>query len=62
MKITTKDMMKKKLLDAQEQVRDYQKYSDRLEDGEIKDTFRQFAEESMMQASKLQNLLEHYEE
>lgn len=61
MQIETKDMIKKKLLDAQEEVRDYQKYSDKVDDGEIRDTFRQFAEDAAMQASKLQCLLARYE-
>lgn len=61
MNLNTEDMIKQKLLDTQESVRDYQQYSDKVEDPEVYSTFRQFAEESAMQAQKLQQLLNKYE-
>jgi rubrerythrin len=61
MKLTTEDMIKQKLLDAQESVRDYQEYSGKTNDKEVDETFKQFAEESGYQAQKLQELLKRYE-
>jgi rubrerythrin len=57
MKLTTEDMIKFKLQDAQENVRDYQKYSGKTDNKEVDEVFKQFAEESGMQARKLQELL-----
>lgn len=61
MKLTTADMIKQKLLDAQENVRDYQEYSGKVDNEEVDKTFKHFAEESAMQAQKLQELLSKYE-
>ena len=61
MKLTTEDMIKQKLLDAQENVRDYQEYSGKVDNDEVDRTFKDFAEESAMQAKKLQELLNKYE-
>ena len=61
MKLTTVDMIKNKLQDAQENVRDYQEYSGKVDDKEIDETFKRFAEESAMQARKLQELLNRYD-
>lgn len=57
MKLNTKEILKKKILDAQEMVRDYEVYSKRIQDVEVADLFKNFAEESGHQARKLQNLL-----
>lgn len=51
------DMLKAKLLDSQENVRDYQEYAGKCGDREVAEVFMQFAEESGMQARKLQELL-----
>jgi len=51
MKLDTVDILKQKILDAQENVRDYEEYSDKVD----------FAEESGLQARKLQGLLSKYE-
>ena len=61
MKLTTVDMIKQKLLDAQESGRDYQEYSGKVDDKEVDETFKKFAEESGFQAQKLQMLLKKYE-
>ncbi|NLW23034.1 MAG: hypothetical protein GXY88_07260 [Tissierellia bacterium] len=58
MELSTKEVIKKKLLDAQEMVRDYEMYAKRVQDMEVADLFREFAEESGHQARKLQKLLE----
>ncbi|SMC18145.1 hypothetical protein SAMN02745134_00507 [Clostridium acidisoli DSM 12555] len=60
MKLTVEDMIKQKLLDAQENVRDYQEYSGKAEDKEVDETFKRFAEESAFQAQKLQQLLDKH--
>lgn len=57
MDLNTKEILKKKILDAQEMVRDYEMYAKKVEDQEVADLFRTFAEESGYQASKLQKLL-----
>lgn len=62
MKLTTEDMIKQKLLDAQENVRDYQEYSGKVQDREVDVMFKEFAEQSALQAQKLQQLLNKYGE
>lgn len=57
MELNTKEVLKKKILDAQEMVRDYEMYSKNIQDAEVSDIFKAFAEESGYQASKLQDLL-----
>ena len=61
MNMNTRDTIMKKLLDAQENVRDYEKFSKKVEDNEVKNAFKQFAEESGMQARKLQELVDKYD-
>ncbi|OFI07252.1 hypothetical protein CLOACE_04450 [Clostridium acetireducens DSM 10703] len=61
MHLTTVDMIKKKILDAQENVRDYQMFSKRVESKELDAVFKDFSEQSAMQASKLKELLDKYE-
>lgn len=61
MDLTVQDMLKQKLLDAQENVRDYQEYSGKVDSEEINETFKRFAEESAFQAQALQKLLDKYD-
>ncbi|WP_142413201.1 hypothetical protein [Hathewaya massiliensis] len=64
MDLDTRDMLKKKILDCQENVRDFQMFSKRIEsngtseDREVAKTFKEFAEDSAMQARKLKEFLE----
>lgn len=58
MNISTKDILKKKILDAQEMVRDYEVFSKKVDDTEIADLFKDFAEECGIQAA---SLLKEYE-
>jgi rubrerythrin len=51
----------KKLLDAQENVRDYETFSKQVDDTEVSEAFKKFAEESGMQARKLQELIDKYD-
>lgn len=62
MKLRTSDMIKQKLLDAQENVRDFQEYSGKVDDPEVDKAFKQFAEDSAMQARRLEQLLDKYDE
>lgn len=61
MELSTRDMVKKKLLDAEEMVRDYEMFSKGINDKEISETFKMFAEESGMQARRLQAILDRLE-
>ena len=58
MNISTKDILKKKILDAQEMVRDYEVFSKKVDDVEIADLFKDFAEKCGLQAN---SLLETYD-
>lgn len=60
MEMNTRDTIMKKLLDAQENVRDYESFSKEVKDKEVANVFKQFAEESGMQARKLQELLDNH--
>ncbi|MGV8979631.1 hypothetical protein [Clostridium sp.] len=57
MEMNTRDTIMKKLLDAQENTRDYQSFSREVSEEEVSNTFKEFAEQSAMQAKKLQELL-----
>lgn len=61
MELTTRDTVLKKLLDAQENVRDYESFSKRVDNEEVAGVFKDFAEESGFQARKLQELLDNLE-
>ena len=61
MEMNTRDTIMKKLLDAQENVRDYEMFSKQVNDREVADLFKEFAEESGMQARKLQKLIDKYD-
>ncbi len=57
MELTTKEIIKKKILDAQEMVRDYEVLSKKINDLETADLFKTYAEECGYQASQLQKIL-----
>ena len=59
MEISTKEILKKKILDAQEMVRDYEVYSKKLDDTEISDMFKNYAKESGVQAAELMKVLQN---
>ncbi len=61
MNMDTREILIKKLNDAEENVRDYQAYSENVDNGEIGSTFGKFAQESAIQARKLQELLDKYD-
>ena len=57
MELNTKEVLKKKILDAQEMVRDYEMHSKNVQDTEVSNLFKTFAEECGYQARSLQDLL-----
>ena len=57
MEMNTRDTIMKKLLDAQENTRDYQSFAKEVAEEAVSETFREFAEQSAMQAQRLQELL-----
>lgn len=57
MELTTKEVLKKMILDAQEMVRDYEVHSKKVDDMEVADLFKTFAEECGYQAAELLKLL-----
>lgn len=61
MNMNTRDTIMKKLLDSQENVRDYEMFSKQVQDQEIANIFKKFAEESGMQARELQKLIDKYD-
>lgn len=61
MEMTTRDTILKKILDAQENVRDYEMFSKQVADEEVARMYKKFAEESGMQATKLQEIFKKYD-
>jgi len=59
MDMSTKEVLKKKILDAQEMVRDYEVYSKKVDDTEIADMFKDYAEECGIQAATLKKILDN---
>lgn len=55
--MNTEDVIRKKILDAQEMVRDYEMYSKQFDDTNLALIFKDFAEECGYQAKKLQDIL-----
>lgn len=58
MDLTTKEIVTKMKLDAEEMVRDYEVHSKKVDDSEVADLFKEFAEESGHQAARLNKILE----
>ncbi len=61
MNLDTRDTIVKKLLDAQENVRDYEVFAKKVNDPEVSSIFKKFAEETGLQARKLQELIDKYD-
>ena len=57
LELTTKEIVKKMILDSQEMVRDYEIHSKKVKDSEVADLFKKFAEECGYQAAELQKIL-----
>ncbi|MDI9476243.1 MAG: hypothetical protein ACOX0L_04600 [Natronincolaceae bacterium] len=60
MDLNTKDMITKKLLDVQEMIRDFEMFSKHTDDEQVASAFKNFADESGMQARELQKLADRY--
>lgn len=58
--ITTYDRLLRAWENSMEMVRDFEMYSKRIEEEEIKNVFKKFAEEEGMHATKLRELLLDY--
>lgn len=58
MELTTKETIKKLILDSQEMIRDYEVHSKKVDDMEVADVFKKFAEECGYQAAELKKLLD----
>lgn len=59
MELNSKEVLKKKILDAQEMVRDYETWSKKIDDSEVADLFKDYAEECGIQAANLMKILNH---
>ena len=59
-KITTYDRLLRSWENSMELVRDYEMYSKRIEEDDVKKVFKQFAEDEGMHASKLREILLDY--
>ncbi|MFZ5985914.1 MAG: ferritin family protein [Bacillota bacterium] len=57
---TTYDRLLRAWENSMEMVRDFEMYSKRIEDQEVKKVFKQFAEDEGMHATKLRELLLQY--
>ncbi|ARC84982.1 hypothetical protein U732_1665 [Clostridium argentinense CDC 2741] len=62
MELSTREVIKLKLVDLQENVRDFQSYADKVDDKNVKDEFKALAKECGYQAQRLQGLLGEFED
>lgn len=58
MNLSTQDHLKKAVVDLQENVRDFMRYSSLAEDEEIEQCFKAFAQTQAEQAARLQKFLD----
>lgn len=58
--ITTYDRLLRAWENSMEMVRDFEMYSKRIEDPQVKDVFKQFAEDEGMHATRFRELLLEY--
>ena len=57
----TKDILLKMVLDTQEMVRDFEVHSKEINDNEVREAFKHFAEQAGFQSQRLKELLGKYE-
>lgn len=57
---TTYERLLRAWENSMEMVRDFEMYSKRIEDGEVKEVFKQFAEDEGFHATKLREMLLEY--
>ena len=60
--LTTYDRLLRSWENSEELVRDFEMYSKRIDDDEIKNVFKQFAEDEGVHASKFKELLLKYKQ
>ena len=60
-KITTYDRLLRAWENSMELVRDYEMYSKRIDEQEVKQVFKKFAEDEGMHATKLRDILLSYD-
>jgi len=61
-KITTHDRLLRSWENSMELVRDYEMYSKRIEEEDVKQIFKRFAEDEGMHATKLREILLRYQQ
>ncbi|NLK70474.1 MAG: hypothetical protein GX286_03415 [Clostridiales bacterium] len=61
MEMNTQDYLKKALLDTQERIRDFMNYSQKIDDENLQDFFKKYAESEGYQAQKLQEYIQSYQ-
>ena len=60
--VTTYDRLMRAWENSMELTRDFEQYSKWTEEDEVKDIFKQFAEDEGLHASQLRDILERYRE
>lgn len=59
--MNTRDVLLKMVLDSQERVRDLETFSKQVDDSEVKEVFKEFAEQTGLQSRRISELLDRYE-
>lgn len=59
--MNTRDVLLKMVLDSQERVRDLETFSKQVDDNEVREAFKEFAEQTGMQSRRIRELLDKYE-
>ena len=60
-KMNTRDCLQRAWINTMELVRDFEMYSKRVDDQEVSNVFKKYAEEQGMQASSLREIYKRYE-
>lgn len=59
-KMNSRDCLQRAWMNTMELVRDFEMYSKRIDDDEVADLFKQYAEEQGIQASNLRDMYNRY--
>ena len=60
-KMNTRDYLQRAWINTMELVRDFEMYSKRVDDKEVSNVFKKYAEEQGIQASSLREIYKRYE-
>ena len=60
-KMNTRDCLQRAWMNTMELVRDFEMYSKRIDDEEVSNLFKQYAEEQGMQATSLREIYKRYD-